>query len=57
MVVEALRAVASVLLASAGSVEVEETHIHIHIYSFGKVDTLATLWACIHFFQGTAHEQ
>ena len=57
MVVEALGAVGSVLLASAGSVEVEETHIHIHIYSFGKVDTLATLWACIHFFQGTAHEQ
>jgi len=36
---------------------VEETHNHIHIYSFVKVNTLATLWACLHFYQGTAHEQ
>ena len=36
---------------------VNETHINIHIYSFVKVNTLATLRACIHFYQGTAHEQ
>ena len=36
---------------------VEETHNHIHIYSFVKVNTLATLWACLHIYQGTAHEQ